>query len=272
MGLALSIDRELTLKIESQIDDLRRYKDSVHLGILLVYVEEILGSSHILVAILQSIFAYDMSGVIGMSARFFSEGVRNTLHSISEAKTVAAAVSVAGTATANGLAHSGRGMLDVAKEGCEMASKSGIPQVISETPGGVACATAGAVAAGAAVAAASTVKDCTTSTSGQVCRTSAGTVSNAASAPLKYNPLGPDVFLETGKVVGQNSTRMAGKVIVGVSAAFLVWDAIDLGVTLSDLIRKKGSAAAKILRDKADELEAALNETKSQYSLEMMSD
>jgi len=84
--------------------------------------------------------------------------------------------------------------------------------------------------------------------------------------------LGPDVFLETGKVVGQNSTRMAGKVIVGVSAAFLVWDAIDLGVTLSDLIRKKGSAVAKILRDKADELEAALNETKSQYSLEMMSD
>ena len=60
MGLALSIDRELTLKIESQIDDLRRYKDSVHLGVLLVYVEEILGSSHILVAILQSIFAYDL--------------------------------------------------------------------------------------------------------------------------------------------------------------------------------------------------------------------
>merc|ERR1712241_985451 len=97
MGNALSIDRDLTLKIESQIDDLRRYKDSAHLGVLLVMVEEMLGSGHILVAILQSIFAYDMSGVIGMSARFFSEGVRNTLHSISEAKTVAAAVSVAGT-------------------------------------------------------------------------------------------------------------------------------------------------------------------------------
>ena len=58
MGNALTIDKELTLKIESQIDDLRRYKDSVHLGILLVMVEEMLGSSHILVAILQSIFAY----------------------------------------------------------------------------------------------------------------------------------------------------------------------------------------------------------------------
>ena len=105
-----------------------------------------------------------------------------------------------------------------------------------------------------------------------MCRTSAGAVSNAASAPLKYNPLGPDIFLETGKVVGQNSTRLAGKVIVGVSAAFLVWDAIDLGFTLTDLIRKKGSQAAKILRDKADQLEEALNETKSKYSLEMMTD
>ena len=48
---------------------------------------------------------------------------------------------------------------------------------------------------------------------------------------------GPDLFLETGKVVGQNSTRMAGQVIVGVSAAFLVWDVVDLGWTVSDLIR-----------------------------------
>ena len=272
MANALSIDRELTLKIESQIDDLRRYKDSVHLGFLLTLVEEMLGSGHILVAILQSIFAYDMSGVIGMSAKFFSEGVRHTLYSISEARSVAAAVGVAGNATSVSAGYSGRGMLEVAREGCEIASKSGIPQVITETPGAAGCAVAGVAAAGAAVAAASTVKDCTSTTSGQVCRTSASTVTNAASAPLKYNPVGPDIFLETGKVVGQNSTRLAGKVIIGVSAAFLVWDAIDLGVTLADLIRKKGSQAAKILRDKADQLEEALNETKSQYSLEMMSD
>ena len=45
-----------------------------------------------------------------------------------------------------------------------------------------------------------------------------------------------DVFLETGKVVGQNSTRLAGNVIVGVSAAFLVWDAIDLGINIADLV------------------------------------
>ncbi len=84
--------------------------------------------------------------------------------------------------------------------------------------------------------------------------------------------LGPEVFVETGKVVGQNSTRLAGRVIVGVSAAFLVWDAIDLGFTVSDLVRKKGSKAGQILREKADELETALEETKKKYSFELMKD
>ena len=73
-------------------------------------------------------------------------------------------------------------------------------------------------------------------------------------------------------MVGQNSTRLAGKVIIGVSAAFLVWDTIDLGVTVADLIRKKGSQAGKILRDKADELEEALEETKAAYSFDMAKD
>jgi hypothetical protein len=32
--------------------------------------------------------------------------------------------------------------------------------------------------------------------------------------------------------------RLAGNVIVGVSAAFLVWDAIDLGFNIADLVYK----------------------------------
>jgi hypothetical protein len=70
----MTIDKDLTLKIESQIDDLRRYKDSMHLGALLVAVEQLLGPQHLLIAILRSIFAYDMTGIIGMSERFFSAG------------------------------------------------------------------------------------------------------------------------------------------------------------------------------------------------------
>ena len=37
-------------------------------------------------------------------------------------------------------------------------------------------------------------------------------------------------------------------ICLGISAAFMVWDAIDLGFTISDLVRKQGSAAAKTLR------------------------
>ena len=45
---ALTVDRELTMKIESQIDDLRRYKDSVHLGALIAAMEALLGMKFLL--------------------------------------------------------------------------------------------------------------------------------------------------------------------------------------------------------------------------------
>ena len=73
------------------------------------------------------------------------------------------------------------------------------------------------------------------------------------------------------------------------SAAFLVWDAIDLGFTISDLViihllstakyslhtwmelqvRKKGSQSAKVLRDKAVMLRVALEETAAEFCLDM---
>ena len=74
------------------------------------------------------------------------------------------------------------------------------------------------------------------------------------------------------------------QVIIGVSAAFLVWDAIDLGFTISDLVtfpfhpfiftgylqvRKKGSQSAKVLRDKAVMLRVALEETAAEFCLDM---
>ena len=57
---ALTVDRELTMKIESQIDDLRRYKDSIHLGALISAMEALLGMkfdslNHILVPFLNKI-------------------------------------------------------------------------------------------------------------------------------------------------------------------------------------------------------------------------
>ena len=86
---------------------------------------------------------------------------------------------------------------------------------------------------------------------------------------VKFNPIDAGMFVESGKVIGQNSFRVAGQVIIGVSAAFLVWDAIDLGWNISDLVRKQGSQAAKVLREKADLLENALQETIGHYDVEM---
>ena len=75
---------------------------------------------------------------------------------------------------------------------------------------------------------------------------------------------------EAGKVIGQNSLRVAGQVVIGVSAAFLVWDAIDLGFSVSDLVKKRGSEAARVLRDKATQLETALQDTLSNYKVDIV--
>ena len=63
--------------------------------------------------------------------------------------------------------------------------------------------------------------------------------------------------------------RHVTQVIIGVSAAFLVWDAIDLGFTINDLVRKQGSKAARVLREKAATLEGALDETLASYSVQL---
>jgi len=86
---------------------------------------------------------------------------------------------------------------------------------------------------------------------------------------VKYDHIDAGMFVEGGKVIGQNSFRVAGQVIIGISAAFLVWDAIDLGWNISDLVRKQGSQAAKVLRQKAEMLESALKDTIGNYDVEM---
>lgn len=62
------------------------------------------------------------------------------------------------------------------------------------------------------------------------------------------------------KAASKTAAKQAGAVIIGVSAAFLVFDAIDLAFTVRDIVENQGSDAARILRRKADEYEALLNE------------
>ena len=112
---------------------------------------------------------FDVSGLLGISAKFFSEGVHNAIKSINDSKAVVAA----------------------------MVSKSQSDSALVMAASGAA---AGAVAS-----------QCLSASNTSTC------VKNAAKATkdIKYNAFGPDIVVETGKVVGQNSTRLAGNVIVG---------------------------------------------------------
>ena len=74
------------------------------------------------------------------------------------------------------------------------------------------------------------------------------TASNAGNVAVK----------EGASAVGKVGTKLGGSLIVGVSAAFLVLDAMELTFTVRDIIKDKGSDAARCLRDRADELEAML--------------
>ena len=72
--------------------------------------------------------------------------------------------------------------------------------------------------------------------------------------------VGSEVLVEGSKAIGQS---------IGFSAAFLAWDALDLGMNISDLVRKQGSEAARVLRGKAAVLESALQSTLELYSVEI---
>ena len=70
-----------------------------------------------------------------------------------------------------------------------------------------------------------------------------------------------DDMVQAGARAGSEAVgEVVGKVIIVVNVAFVVWDAIDLGFTIRDLVENKGSEAAKVLRQKADKLENAMKE------------
>ena len=53
-----------------------------------------------------------------------------------------------------------------------------------------------------------------------------------------------DYVAQAGAKASANAGKVAGKVIIGISAVFLVWDLFDLGFTIRDLLEKKGWDAA----------------------------
>ncbi len=70
--------------------------------------------------------------------------------------------------------------------------------------------------------------------------------------------VGKEVGEEVGKAVGKTGVRAAGKVMIITSAIFVVWDAVDLGITIHNLVKDKGSEAGNELRKEARRKEEEL--------------
>ena len=177
MNAAFSRDKEITLKLESQLEEMKQYKRSENLDCLLEHVQTVLGPEHLLVAILRGSLANNLNTRDSLAAGLSSQ----------EENTV---------------------MVE-------------------------------------------------------------GKSQEEQEEQVNYNPLDAGVLVEGGKVIGQNSIRVAGQVVIGISAAFLVWDVIDLGFTITDLVKKQGSKAARTLKQKAEMLDLALRETTGVYCIEM---
>ena len=68
---------------------------------------------------------------------------------------------------------------------------------------------------------------------------------------------------QAGGKVGKDVTgkaSLASRALVAVNVAFVMYDALDLHYTIRDICANKGSEAAKLLREKANELEATMKQ------------
>ena len=88
-----------------------------------------------------------------------------------------------------------------------------------------------------------------------VAKVAAQATDDVGQAAVKASAQAADDIAQAGAKAGSNAGKVAGGVIIGVSAVFLLWDLYDLHFTRRDLLKNKGSDAAKELRAKADKLD-----------------
>ena len=212
MNAAFQRDKDITGKLDSQLENVKVYRDSPQLESLLLFAQQLLNADHIVVTLLKGILLSDDDQNNNIT------DYQNTKNKDTELVAPLKEEDTGGILPESDMATEGLVVAGVAT----MATSAAYSQVLSASKDGV-----------------------------------------------KYNPMDAGVFVESGKVIGSNSFRVAGQVIIGISAAFIVWDAIDLGFAISDLVRKRGSSASKILREKADYLETALNQTVDSYNIAM---
>ena len=230
MNAAFERDKEITGKLDSQLEAVRNYRRSQHAENLFLFAQQLLKADHIVVTLLKGILLnHDQNN----NSDEASDGDTSLTDS---------------AAAAEKLGPEAGEVQDSVAEAVKQLSDS----ELDSGPGAERIAAAAVAGVAAAAVAPS--------------RSSMSLIS-ASKDGVKYSAMDFGVVAESGKVIGSNSFRVAGQVVIGISAAFLVWDAIDLGFAISDLVKKRGSSASKVLREKADLLEEALNQTVDDYNI-----
>ncbi len=184
MGDALTRDRELTLKIATQVEAMKRYRDSPNLPNLLAVTEQMLGAYHLLVVILQGLYSSTNDEAIQLSSMFLSEEISAKLQ---ESSSSSVTTPQGEEETANGEEVEGTEQaLTLVPDGGDGGGSDGDERTASdkeesnnnsETMDEAATVAALGAAAGAGAAATAAAA---ASTNGQ----------GAAKTGLKYNPLG----------------------------------------------------------------------------------
>ena len=229
MNAAFERDKEITGKLDSQLEAVRNYRRSQHAENLFLFAQQLLKADHIVVTLLKGIL--------------LNHDQNNNSDEASDGDS-----SLTDSAAAEKLGPEAGEVQDSVEEAVKQLSDS----ELDSGPGAERIAAAAVAGVAAAAVAPS--------------RSSMSLIS-ASKDGVKYSAMDFGVVAESGKVIGSNSFRVAGQVVIGISAAFLVWDAIDLGFAISDLVKKRGSSASKVLREKADLLEEALNQTVDDYNI-----
>merc|ERR1719320_876625 len=73
MNAAFERDKDITQKLESQMTDIKQYKQSSHLQMLLNHIKTLLGANHLLLTMLQGILLYDMSSSDSLAAGLLAQ-------------------------------------------------------------------------------------------------------------------------------------------------------------------------------------------------------
>ena len=230
MNAAFERDKEITGKLESQLEDVHHYRESPHSEKLFLFAQQLLKADHIVVTLMKGILLNNDQNNNSDSDHSITDTELNT-------------PVVEDEAAHNILVSTDEEERILTPEDDSAATASRI----------AAASSAGAAMMAVAPSAAS----------------SSMSLIKVTKDSVKYSAMDAGVFVESGKVIGSNSFRVAGQVVIGISAAFLVWDAIDLGFAISDLVKKRGSSASKVLREKADLLEEALKQTVDDYNTSM---